>query len=891
MRTPPRIPGRRLFRFPWRTAAQVATDVDEELQFHLDKVAQELAEEGWLPEAARAEALRRFGDLEGTRKYCRELDRSKETRMKWTHTLEALGQDIRFAVRQLWKSPGFTLVVVLTLALAMGATTSIFSVVHGILLRPLPFNEPDRLVRVFPQSNGEEGTFSYPNFRDWRAQSRTVTQAASAHAGSINLTGEGGEPERLIGMWVNAEFFSILGVRPLAGRWFAAGEDRPGGPAVVVISEELWERRYGRDPGLVGRAISLGGRPYTVIGVVDREEKFPEYAEVWIPLGFTNENLEERASVYLAALARLAPGATLEEARSEAKVIADRLARQYPGANKGLGIGLEPLQDSLVGEVRTELLVLLGAVLFVLLIACVNVANLLLVRSTAREGEVAVRSALGAGPGRIVRQLLTESLILALAGGAAGIGLAVWATKALVAVAPSQIPRIEEVGVDAPVLLFALAITLATGLLSGLAPAVQAARPNLVGALKEGARGSRSRAATRARNVLVVGEIALAVMLLAGAGLLLRSFARLQNVDLGFQTENVLKFHITLPETRYDEDAKLRAFVDGLTERLEALPEVETAGAAYYSLPLVGGVNVWSFTIDGRPPVPEGQEDVMRAGVATPGFLRALGISIARGRAFDERDREGSTQVAVLNEAAASRFFPGEDPLGKRLVLGTNDDGSPNQFEIVGIFRDIKQNTLQEEIEPQMLLPYAQAPLASLAVVVRTRSDPAAMTAAAAAQVREIDPDLPIYAVRTMEEVVAMSAAQPKFSMLLLGGFAAIALVLAAVGIYGVIAYAVRQRAQEIGIRMALGATRTRVLRMVVRQGLTLAVLGALLGLVGALFATRGMRSLLYEVSAADPAIYVLVALVLVLVAAVASYLPARRASRTEPQLALRGEA
>jgi putative ABC transport system permease protein len=690
---------------------------------------------------------------------------------------------------------------------------------------------------------------------------------------------------------VNAEFFSILGVRPLAGRWFAAAEDQPGGPAVVVISEELWERRYGRDPGLVGRAIHLGGRPFTVIGVVDREEKFPEYAEVWIPLGFTNENLEQRDSVYLAALARLAPGATLDEARGEAEVIADRLARQYPGANTGLGISMEPLQDSLVGEIRPALLVLLGAVLFVLLIACANVANLLLVRSTAREGEVAVRSALGAGPGRIVRQLLTESLVLALAGGIAGVGLAVWATKALVAAAPSQIPRIEEVGVDAPVLLFALAITLVTGLLFGLAPAIQAARPDLVGALKEAARGSRSRAAIRARNVLVVGEIALAVMLLAGAGLLLRSFARLQNVDLGFQAENVLKFHITLPETRYDEDAKLRAFVDGLAERLEALPEVETAGAAYYSLPLVNGVNTWSFTIAGRPPVPEGQEEVMRAGVVTPGFLRALGISMARGRAFDERDREGAPRVAVINEAAARRYFPGEDPLAQRLVLGTDDDGSPNQFAIVGIFRDVKQNTLQEEVEPQMFLPYDQAPLPSLAVVVRTRSDPAAVTAAAAAQVRELDPDLPIYAVRTMEEVVAMSAAQPRFSMLLLGGFAAIALVLAAVGIYGVIAYTVRQRAQEIGIRMALGATRTRVQRMVVRQGLTLAVFGAALGLAGALFATRGMRSLLYEVSAADPAIYVFVALVLVLVAAVASYLPARRASRTEPQLALRGEA
>jgi putative ABC transport system permease protein len=888
LRSRPRIPGRRLFRFPWRTAAQVAADVDDELQLHLDLVTQELVDAGWMPEPARLEALRRFGDLEGTRRFCSALDRSKETQMKWMQWLEALGQDLRFAGRQLWKSPVFTFVVVLTLALAVGASTSVFSVVHGILLQPLPQPEPDRLLWIEALTEGEEGAFSYPNFADWRAASRTVAQAAAFHSGSLNLSGESGEPERLIGMYVNAEFFSVLGIKPLAGRWFAPGEDKRGGPRVAVISEDLWERRYGRDPGVVGRTIRLGGNPFTVIGVVDREEKLPEYGEVWIPLGLTYEELENRNMVYLGAVGRLAPGATLKEARSEASAIAERLARQYPESSTGFGIGLKPLQDVLVGEVRTQLLILLGAVLFVLLIACANIANLLLVRATAREGEVAIRSALGAQKGRIIRQLLTESVALAFLGGAAGMALALWMTKALVALAPASTPRIDEVAVDGPVLLFALGVTLATGLLFGLAPTLQAARPNLTGALKEGSRGSRGRASTRARNTLVVAEIALAVMLLAGAGLLLRSFSQLQKVDLGFQAENVLKLHLTLPDARYDEDAKLRAFVDGLTERLEALPGVESAGVTVWGLPLTGGVNVWSFTVAGRPPVPQGQEDIIRSSMATPGFFRTLGIRMARGRSLEERDRDGAPPVAVINEAAARRFFPNEDPLGKRIVL--DPEAAPNGVEIVGILRDFKQNTLVEDIEPQMFVPFAQIPKTSLAVVVRTASDPAALTPAVAARVRELDPDLPVYAVRTMEEVLATSSAQPKFYMLLLGGFALIALVLAAVGIYGVIGYTVRQRTQEIGIRMALGATRDRVLRMVVRQGMTLALSGAAAGLAGALIASRWMQSLLYQVSAMDPAIYSTVAMVLVAVAAIASWLPARRAAGTEPLLALRGQ-
>jgi putative ABC transport system permease protein len=870
----------------------VAADIDEELQFHIDKVAQELAGDGWPPEAARVEAVRRFGDVEETRKVCCALDRGKEKQMRWKQALEAIGQDLRFAGRQLWKSPGFTLIVVLTLALAVGATTSIFSVVDAVLLQPLPFPQPERLVRVFPMyKDGHREVFSPPNFTDWSAASRTITAAAAFNDGTVNLSGTGGEPERLSGAFVGSRFFSILGVRPRAGRWFTPGEDRPGAPRVAVISEELWRRRFGESRGALGRSIALNGQPYTVIGVVARNDELPAKTDVWMPLVFAEGQMKSRGAYYLDAIARLAPEATLDKARSEAAVIGKRLETQYPEANAGYGLSLAPLQELMVGDVRAPLLVLLGAVLAVLLIACVNVANLLLVRAAAREGEVAIRTALGAGRSRIIRQLLTESLVLALAGGAAGAALAVWVTKGLVALAPPQTPRLGEVGLHAPVLLFALAITLVTGVLFGLAPAVQASRPDLVGALKEAVRGSRGRAASRARNVLVIVEVALAVVLLAGAGLLLRSFARLQDVALGFRPQQAVTFRLSLPDAQYQEDPQVGAFVDGLVQRMQRLPGVTSAAAGAYAMPLDGAVFTLSFTVEGRPPAPPGQEAATRVGVVTPDFFRTLGVPVLRGRAFTDRDRAGAPQVVLLNEAAARRYFPGEDPMGKRVKLGWSHNGNRRGGEVVGIVGDYRQGTLDKEAEPQMFLPYGQAPIQEMSVVLRTASGSPAVAGTARGAVRELDPSLPLFGFKTLQDLVAGSASQAKFYMLLLGGFAAIALVLAAVGIYGVIAYAVRQRTQEIGIRMALGATRPRVQRMVVRQGLILAALGAVAGLAAALFATRWMRSLLYEVSAADPAIYLAVPLVLVAVAALASWVPARRAAQTEPQLAIRGEA
>jgi putative ABC transport system permease protein len=883
---------RRAFRFPRRNAAQVAAEVEEELRFHLELVAAELADAGWPQEEARVEARRRFGDLEGTRAYCRALGVQKERRMQWRETLAELGQDLRFAGRQLWKSPGFTLVAVATLALGLGATTAIFSVVDGVVLRPLPFRAPERLVRPYfvSKEGNKQAAFSVANFLDWRAGSHTVADAAAYHGGTLNLSGGGSEPERLPAAWVSANFFQVVGIRPLAGRTFAPGEDDAKAPRVAVISEKLWRRRFGADPAILGRSLSLNGEPYSLVGILRQGMQLPGSAAVWVPFVFQPEDIKARGAVYFGTIARLAPGATLSQVRTETDVIGRRLALQFPKENEFRTMTVTPLQESMVGDVRKKLLLLLGAVGLVLLIACANVANLLLVRAAAREGEIAVRVALGAGRARIVRQLLTESLVLALAGGLAGVALAAWITRALIALGPRGIPRLEQIGLDGTTLLFALGITLLTGLLFGLAPALQTSRTDLGGVIREGTRGSKGRAGTRARSVLVVVEMALAVVLLAGAGLLIRSFQRLQEVDPGFRPARVTTFNLELPESRYPNTSKLREVTAALLERLRALPGVDSVGAAVYGMPFSGGVNVLDFTVAGRAPRPVGQSESMRVGTASPDYFKTLGIRIVRGRAFDPRDRAGAPQVVVINETAVRQFFPGEEPLGKRIELGMRSDGVRQGGEIVGIVADVKQDALEAKVDPQLFLPYDQLPMESVAFVVRSTADPRTVAAAVQGTVRAVDPDLPVYGLQPMTEVVAGATSQSRFYMLLLGGFAAIALVLAAVGIYGVTAYAVRQRTQEIGIRMALGASRDRVLRMVVGQGLTLAFAGAAAGLAGAFLATRGLRSLLYEVSASDPPTFVAVAAVLLAVAALASYLPARRAALTEPQLALKGE-
>jgi putative ABC transport system permease protein len=888
------MPRRRAFRFPRRSAAQVAADVDDELRFHLDLVAAELMEAGWPQEEARTEARRRFGDLEGTREYCCALDTRKESQMKWMGRMEELGQDLRFAGRQLWKSPGFTVIAALTLALGIGATTAIFSVVYTSILRPLPFHEPERLILGgFVDENGKvRNAFSAPNFLDWKAASHKLSGVTSIENGTLNLSGDGAEPERLQAALVGADFFKVMGIQPLSGRTFAPGEDKAGASRVAVISEKLWRGRFGGDPGLIGRSITLNGNPYQVVGVLKKGVQLPSSADVWVPKVFSADELQSRGGVFFAAIGRLAPGVALKTAQAESEVIGRRLSAQYPDANASYfkSMTVEPLADQILGDTRKPLLILLGAVGVVLLIACVNVANLLLVRAAVREGEIVIRAALGAGRGRIVRQLLTESLVLALAGGAAGVAVASWIVKGLIALGPKGIPRLDQAQVDGTALLFALGISLLTGVLFGLAPALQTSRTDLSGAIREGTRGSKGRAGTRARSVLVVVETALAVILLAGAGLLIRSFSRLQNVSPGFDPEHAVTFRLQLPEGRYSTEDKLRGFTGALLERLGRLPGVEAAGATFSGLPFSGGVDVLTFSVAGRPPAPVDKEEAIRIATATPGYFKALGLRVVRGRPFTPQDRAGAPQVVMINEAAVRKHFPGENPLGHRIDLGWTVDGVRRGGEIVGVVADFKQDALEKEIEPELFLPYDQAPQESLSVVLRTRSDSQGLVSAIGSQVRGLDPDLPVYGMQSVSELVATSTSQSRFYMLLLGGFAALALLLAAVGIYGVIAYAVRQRTQEIGIRMALGASRDRVMGMVVRQGLTLALLGAAAGLIGAFLATRGLRSLLFEVTASDPMTYVGVAAVLIAVAAVASYLPARRAARTEPQLALRGE-
>jgi putative ABC transport system permease protein len=812
--------------------------------------------------------------------------------MNLADRLGELGQDLRFSGRQLWKNPGFTLVAVLTLALGIGATTAIFSVVYGVVLRALPFAAPERLVRPFSVSaqGVAQPLFSAANFLDWRAASRTIAAAAAVQGTTLNLSGEQAEPERLRGARVSAGFFQVLGVRPLTGRTFQEGEDRPGNAGVAVISEDFWRRRYGGDRGVIGRSLTLNGEPHTVVGILARGTQLPTGVDVWVPLVVSPAQRSRRGAASFGGVARLAPGATLEQARAEAELIGRRLAAQYPDANAGFAdsMTVEPLQEQLVGETRKPLLILLGAVGFVLLIACANVANLLLVRAAARESEIVIRAALGAGRARIVRQLLTESLLLAAAGGAAGMALAAWITRVLVTLAPRGIPRLQDIGLDGAALLFALGTSVLTGMLFGLAPALQASRTDLSGAIREGTRGSRGRGGTRARSTLVVAETALAVVLLAGAGLLIRSFSRLQEVNPGFETRHALTFNLELPPGKYPDEARLRAFMAALLERMGRLPGVNAVGATTYGMPFQGNLNEITFSVVGRPPAPPGKEDVMRVAVATPDYFRALGLQIVRGRGFTAQDRDGAPQAVILNQTAARRFFPAEEALGKRLVLATK---VPRNGEVVGVVSDFKQDALAKEIEPQVFLAYDQVPKESLSVVLRSDREPQILAGAARAQMRELDPDLPVFGLQPVAELVAGSTAQSRFYMLLLGGFAAISLALAAVGIYGVIAYAVRQRTQEIGIRMALGASRGKVLRMVVGQGLTLALAGAAAGLAGAFAAARGLRGLLFEVSASDPLTYLGVALMLVLVAAIASYLPARRAARTEPNLALRGEA
>jgi putative ABC transport system permease protein len=806
--------------------------------------------------------------------------------------METLLQDLRYGIRMLLRSPGFTAVALLTLALGIGANSAMFSVVNAVLLRPLPYEESERLVFLSEREPQLEGmSISYPNFLDWREQNRVFEQIAVFRRQSYNLTG-GSEPERLIGGQVSAGLFPALRVKPARGRTFLAEEDKPGGNHVVILSHGLWQRRFGSDPGILGQTLALNGKNYSVIGIMPPSFLFPSRAELWTPVGQESgqPSWQERGNhPGLYGIGRLQPGVSLAQARGEMDTIAARLEKQYPQSNTGNRVTITPLHETIVSNIRRALWVLLGAVGFVLLIACANVANLLLARAAARQKEIAIRTALGAKRLRVMRQLLTESLLLSVLGGAAGLFLAAWSVDLLVTVSPNNIPRAREIGLDGRVLGFTLMVSLLTGIIFGLAPALQASRPNLNEALKEGSRASGGVHSHRFRGALVVAEVALALVLLIGGGLLIRSFYHLQQVDPGFKADHLLTVQISLPQAKYPEDGQKVNFYQQVLQRIGALPGALVAGAAT-GLPLGNNGNQTSFFLEGKPAPAPGHVPLAEVAIVSPEYFRAMGMSLLKGRAFTEHDSKDAPRVVVIDEAFASRYWPAEDPIGKRIRFGGNDPRNP-LVTVAGIVRRVKMDGLNAESNRvQAYFSFMQQPWSGMTLVVRTAGDPSTLTSSVRQQVLAIDQDQPVYNVRTIEQVWADSVAPQRLNMLLLGIFAAVALILAAVGIYGVMAYSVTQRAHEVGIRLALGAQPRDVLKMIIKQGMALTLIGVIIGLMGAFALTRWMSALLFGVKPADPATFAGIASLLAAVALLATLIPARKATKVDPLTALRYE-
>jgi putative ABC transport system permease protein len=805
--------------------------------------------------------------------------------------MENLWKDLLYGARMLAKQPAFTIVVVAALALGIGANTAIFSVVNSILLRPLPYRDPDRLVMVWMDNrriNVDQDIHSYANYSDYRDQNQSFEQLAAFNGISVNLVGIG-EPERIIGTMASPSLFDVLGVEPLVGRTFSAEEEVPGHDKVVILGYGLWQRRFGGDPDILGHEISLSDVKRTVIGVMPPGFRFPHKdAELWAPLATDANRKNSRYGFSYQVIGRLKQGVALAQARVDMGAIASHLVEQFPDL-EGYGVNLVPLHQQVVGGVRPALLVLLGTVAFVLLIACANVANLLLARAAAREREIAIRTALGSGRWRLIRQLLTESVLLASLGGAAGLLIANWGLKALVALSPEDIPRRDQIGIDFRVLGFTLLVSLLTGLLFGLAPALQASKLDLNESLKEGGRGaSGGVAGRRIRNTLVVFEVALSLVLLIGAGLMIKSFVRLQKIDLGFNPDRLLIMNIQLSRSKY-QGGSSAAFFRQLIERVEALPGVESAGAIT-SVFIEGLPNSSSFTIEGRPPVPAAEQDEAPIDFVTPGYFRTMGIPLLKGRELTEQDGPNSPTVLVINDTFARRFWPGEDPLGKRLKFGPPASDAP-WWTIVGVVSDMRRTGLDSAVRCETFISYTQRPfIGFLSLVVRTAPDPRSMATTVRDVVWSMDRDQPVSHIGTVEQLLGGMMAQRRLNTVLFGIFAGLALVLAALGIYGVISYSVTQRTHEIGIRIALGASWSEVLKLVIGNGMKLVGAGILIGLISAAGLTRLMTTLLYGVSATDPATFVLIAVLLAGVALGACFVPARRAMKVDPMVALRYE-
>jgi putative ABC transport system permease protein len=790
------------------------------------------------------------------------------------------------------KSPAFAFVAVLTLGLAIGANTAIFSVVNAVLLRPLPYRHAEQLVRVFgTQPQLARAPNSPANFLEWKAENQVFERIATCVGQGFNLTGTD-KPERVIGARVSSDLFELLGVQPALGRDFTAEEDRDGGERVVILSYEFWQRRFGGDQDVVRQTITLGDQPYTIIGVMPRGFGFPgTRTQIWTPVAFNPAERATRDTNYIDVVARMKPGVSLEQAQANMTAVARHQAERYPKTNTGIGAEVVSLQEFTVGDVRPMLIVLFGAVGFVLLIACANVANLVLARAAARHREMAIRGALGASRSRVVRLLLTESVLLAIVGGAFGLLLAIWSLDLLVSLKPANLPRLAEIGVNRTVFLFTAAVSVFTGVLFGLAPAWQVSKSDLNEGLKESGRGgSDAPWRHRVRALLVISEVALSLVLLIGAGLMIRSFARLLAVDPGFKSDHVLTAFVSLPVSKYSKREEQVGFFDRLLERLRNVPGVSAAGVVT-DIPLYGGSST-GFDVEGRPPALPGQRPLTDYRMINSDYFAAMSMRLVKGRAFAGYDTEAAPGVVIINETMAARYFAGEDPIGKRLELS----GSPKDLrEIVGVVADVRNYGVDAEVKPEVYVPFLQSAAgylssvtSALTIVVRSTIDPSALAQTLREQVQALDKDQPVSEIKTMEWYLADSMAQRRFNMLLLGVFAGLALVLAAVGIYGVIAYTVTQRTHEMGIRIALGARGADILRLVFSNAMATTVVGIVIGLGAALALTRLLQSLLYQVTATDPVVFATIPLLLLAVAAIATYLPARRAMKVNPITALR---
>ena len=877
----------RLFEIahPEPAEGELAAELESHLAMHIeDGVRSGLSEE-----EARRQAMIQLGGLEQTKAAYRER--------RGLPVLETFAQDVRYGLRVLAKSPGFVCVSVATLTLGIGANTAIFSVVKAVLLAPLPYKDTSRIVAVWtasPARGGEPLASTAGDFAIWKQKSGVFEDLAPSYDDEVTLTGQGA-PQFLIGYAVSANYLGILGVTPQMGRLFTEQEDKPGGPKVALISDHLWRTIFHSDPDIVGKAIALEGTPHTVLGVMPRGFAYPPTVEIWRPAAMAPKDFDDFNEPYVRILGRLKPGVSVEAAQKAMNALEAQVMAAHPSTDDGNHVMIVPLREQLDGDVRKPLLILMSAVGLVLLIACANTAGLALARNAERQKEVALRLALGATRLRLLRQFVTESLLLAVMGGTAGILVALAGMRLLVAIFPNdvanrQIPKVTTIPIDHGVLLFALAITMLSGFIFGVVPALKATRAEASDAMKESSRGSTaSRRSNRSRSAIVVIEVALSLVLLTAAGLVAASFEHVVHAKLGFQPDHLLSIQIFTPLNRYPlkDREKTRALVDEVVRRMNVLPGVKSAAATNF-LPLTGFWGTTGFLLPGQAQLAKGQAPEADNRVMTPYYLRTMGIPLIRGRAFTDADRAGGAQVAIVNQTFARHYFKTGDPVGRALNLGTGD--KPDLWQIVGVVGDVKAFGQDQPTHDDIYRPFDQDPFPIIAFTLRTETDPAAMVKAAEEALWSIDPDLPVFRAIPMDSLASQTVSLRRASSALFSGFAVLALALACIGIYGVMSYTVAQRTQEIGVRMALGAQRADVLRMVTALGLRLALIGVAIGLAGAFASTRLLASLLYEVSAIDPLIFSLAVIVLMAVATLAAYLPAQRAASIDPLRALRTE-